>query len=853
MGFEKYYTENPMEKIKAEKQLETKTASFDSVSLADSHLFKPRFVVTREQREVPRLFSDQDIMELQAQDFGPEVLDMEVLQSGAEINRQYALADIEKLYEETPMPEEGLSKEHKMAIIKRRGELAAIRATYQLHTLSASAKLQRDRVIKNLETKDSLKEQLLKSNESLDYVVKTFVSEKEKKRVAKDTKEHLKHFWKFKEALSRDPLMSTKEKARALYNYAKNFASDIEIYKSLYLTEISKGKREVQIEEYIGRFEDLLNYYETGKENPQLLTVLGLRTGSANAEIFGQDSGDMLEKARKKARTIDKHNEKYKRTVELEEDEETAMRARKERVKKHNRSVSKEQQAGLAAADDWLIGVASDSTKRLPFVNRIMKLSARERLFIYHVIETGHLEMPDITDMSISQTTYIPNVGKLKWKMYRVPFRLWEKTGNEGMVSHHWEKLEAALALIGKDEVAKAIDLFANEAEERSELKEQSDQALINGIEDENLRKAAEEAMEARRKRDALLNDTIIAVEECVEALKARDSAWIHWKKKAAIAKEKSDKAIELLNELLFSDNELGERLSVLRYKSSYEEEDVKGELMDHGKYAAGQSLAFMSKLSNVPKLFGEQIAKAGITAEVSGQTAMVGNVKMEGLLNAVNITTGIFATTKGMMGLMAGLKGAKKTIDAVKTGDIDVTDAIFLSAQSLYGIGAAATGVGLGVTSIAYATRVTNSMMTGYTDAIKGMKAGVSKTSMALSGIGLVMNVADYTLQGVHLAHRAVAADRIKKLKKSGALKGDDAKYMDGIMKLDRRNKVKKAMDTTFSTVTNAGTMGSLFLGPAGSLAWAGVSVGLSLANRLSDTCCSREPRGGLRRISSS
>ncbi|MCR5748558.1 MAG: hypothetical protein K6G03_12690 [Lachnospiraceae bacterium] len=728
---------------------------------------------------------------------------------------------------------------------KNREELAAVRATEQVHTLSPQAVKNKEAIVKKTAVRDENALQEIRAeitaegSKTLSESVRGYIDDIKKKMAARKAKQQLKSFWKLKSELAADPLMSAEDKAEVLYNYAKSFRTDIEEYKISYFKNLNGGKREIEIENYLGRFEDLIHYFETEKSNPQLLGVLGLRVGSANREMFGKDDNTVLERAKRRAKEID--DPAYKKITEKKQAEE------KEEFdtwkKDVDSSLSTEQQKAVAEADEWLMSLGIDSVKRLPFINRIMGLSARQRLFMYRIIENDHLEAPSIADMGISQTTYVPNVSKIQWKMYRVPFRLWEKAGKDGVVRHHWEKLEAALQLINKPEISEAVSKYA------SAVKEEKAQEDIDpaDIEDETVRDLVRETKLALNARETQLDKTISAVEEYEEAIKKRDAFWrLRRQTNARIAEDKRQKAIEAVKALYDADKTVEENTAGLKkelnekmpdvFKTDYTAEDTKGEIAGHTMYAASQSIGVLAKLASVPQLFKTEIYTLGKVAEITGKTAMVGNMQLDALLTDVNAITGVFATLSGTLGLLKSLKGIKATHKAIKTGDFAFTDSTLMITKSLTGVVKAGTGMGLGITSIVYADKVANSMMTGSSAQIDNMKTGVTQTKKALAVVGLAVDVADIAVQGKHIYHRVKASQKIEKLKQDGALKGDASKYMDGISKLDTRNKSRQAVATAFSVVNNVGNYAAASAGPAGSLAWAGISVGLSLTAKLSD-----------------
>lgn len=831
----------------------------DNITFESVYFDGNKAIQRKEHHEVPRLFGEKEDGIIL--DKGTGFLSVDEINEHFDLTKPF-------LFEEYEEPDETSTKGIVEDIVRRREQLSPVRDSYQLHTLSTKAKHTRDRVLKSQDEKAVIREEVQKSQKALEQVVDTYDSEKEKKRVAKETKEHLKTFWELKESLTEDPLLSVEEKARVLYNYARTFAEDVKLFKTLYMAGLTKTKREIQMDDLISRFEGLIHYFDTGETNGALLTVMGLRHGTANQRMFEKDNGYVLEKAKQKIKHIDSHNdakaaeiEKKKRDQETDElhkplledyKEQEAMKQQTvqsgerkesaaERIKRLDDSLTKEQLVGVAAADKWLIGLGTHSKKRLPFINRIMSMSARERLFIYRMVETGHLENPNIMDLTISQTDYIPSVKTLSFKLYRVPFRLWEKMGKEGLVSHHWNMLEAAIVAVSGQPVQEMLDVLVEngivkDQEEKKEKKESKETDLLEGIEDEELKKDAENVRKLVEERSSKLDEAIKAAEECEEALRKRDTAWIRKEHKAKVANEKTDIALKALEELMELDQKLDQAVGLIKYMTDYQKEDAKADIKGYGSYATTQALGFLGKCSNIPKLFSEDIVRTSMIAAATNTTAMVGGFQMEGLLNAVNLGTAAFTTAKGALGVCASLKGFKKTLGAMLSGDLAVSDRAFMALQYGYSLGASAVGMGLGITSMAYAQKVTQSMMTGVTDSIKGMKDKTAMTSKILSTAGLAINGADMLIQGKHAIHRGLADYRIHNLKKSGELSGDDKSYMTGIQKLDTRNKVQKATDTAFSVVTNTGNLLAVSAGPVGSLAWAGISVGLSLTNKLSD-----------------
>ncbi len=788
--------------------------------------------------EAPAIFGTEEAMELDKKFFSGENADlfgdMVILQPVEEISRNLVREDLNRY--EGFFNGEGREFED---VQKQKEKIRLIRGSYQLHSLSAQAKLSRDIAVKGIKADALTKKQLMEGDKDLHYVVETFISDEEKSRVALETKEFLEQFWNLKNALSADPVLTAEDKAEYLYNFSKNFAYDVEVYKDLYFSDLSKGERKRDIEMYIDRFESLMTYFhekEQGKKpNGALLTVIGLRLGSAHNDMF-EGSSDVLKRARTRVKRIDDHVKK-KADITPNPPEDLVIKRRD----KLDSTLSKEQLLGVRKADKWLINIGINSKKRLPFINRIMSLSARERLFIYRILETDRLEAPTVSDLAVSQTSYVPDTAAINKQFRRIPWRIWEKLGNEGMVRHHWEKLEAALQLLGHPEVAMGIDRFSEiqdtEASKRAE--ETTLELWKNGTpEEKEMYKKATHILSLSKERNDLMDEAIEALKVCEEKISIRDSAWVHKKSKSDEADKAIENAKDILKKLEYKDYDLsGEVLDIIEIKDKYEldkkyasayESENKADLKEYGMYASSQALTFLAKIGNIPRLFSTE-----------SEVKAIGKDAVEGIFKAGNYAGGVFATLKGVQGIVQSLIAVKKGYDAIMTGDISNWDSAYIIGSSAISLTNSIVATGVGLTNIVFASATAEAFLGSerWSDAIGFMKTGV-KTGVVMTGtLGLISNAADYALQAEHyFRHQRKASKMIDSMIEDETLTGDDKEYMTGISALSIRNKRRKALGTAFSAVTNAGNIAAAFAGPAGSIAWSVTSIGISVANKLTD-----------------
>ena len=733
----------------------------------------------------------------------------------------------------------GMKEKDDSDVMRSRSEsLDSMRSTRQFHTLSSKGALAKKYLLESKKKNEIIENE--RAGDELGRLVGYYLDEDEKRKTLKETKAKLERFWKYKEILEKDNFLSRTEKAKALYNYAKTFAVDVEMYRAIIGKGEAKGKRARNIDNYLSRYDILIRHFEENSDDMKELAFLD--TAEVNIIDLDEDPKEefsrILSNARQKAVRLNKHSE---RRAQREQGVQ-----REYNLGQYDSTLSAKQYEGLSRTDDWLMGLGINSPKRLPFINRVLALSARERLLVYMLVETGRLAKADIADISLSQTGYVPNVTKISFKMYRVPFRLWEKAGKDGVMRHHWEMLESALNIATRPEVSHVINRFGGalqkDKDKESEKENTDIRTEIDKFKDDNLKKLSIDVVNSGEEREGLIETAIEALEAAIKARKTSDSTWWYKKEKKKIAADRAMKnAVTAVENLLEFDKGHNEKLKKLQLATGYTGEssaDVAGELIGDGAAVTSEVLGVVSKLSMVPSLdvLKNDIVTPWQNAQSQGQVAEIYGIRTDDLLTGVNKVAGGATALKSTIGLLASLKGIKKTWKAVTDGNLSGLDRTFIGTRYLYGLGAASTGVWMGHTIMSYASESAKAFLNDKPELVAGMKSNLLKAGVTVSAVGLTMNVADYALQGKHQYHKHQAVKKIRDLKSSGAVRGDDATYLDGITKLDSRNKTKQFINTTFSAVSNAGSLATLFTGPAVALIWGGVSVCLSLANSVTN-----------------
>ena len=751
-----------------------------------------------------------------------------------------------------------------MAVIQESPEVVRMKLAAETHNVSPRAYAVRNHILRQMKLDPITRQSLLQGEKSLHYVVDNFTEHKKRNNVAIYAARRLDDFWKLKESLKGDPVLGAEEKARMLYNLSKGYALSIATYKELYVDSLKDGKRKKDISALIERYYGLIEYFEeknAGREpNPAVLKALGLTDSSAHGQIFGKDA-DVLTKARKQAHFLDQQgSEEY----QVKTEEEAAIEAQE-----LDKGLTYEQSRGVRMIDAYLGNLAATHKDKIPFISKIMSLSARERLFMYQAIERkGHLSAPKLTDAAISQFGYVPDFSRVKSALDRSTFRIWEAMKPDGLMNVHWDKLEAAFALVKDPAIAEAIRGYASFSSDHEEDITKPEpvepaEGPLTEIE-QRVRDSSITIFQQEADRNKCLQDAYQKLVECQEAVEKRDSSWFttRWYRKR-VADEKIDEAVKAMEALKLADRALGltidttfrdadQQLADQKKKEALEKKANSGYTEEASKvksdllYAGAQTTTLLSKISLIPKFYTKEIGTVGT---LEGLNAVVDlkhfqSVDLNGLLTGINITAGALGTMTGVIGAVGALGGIISTYKLLKNPNIAALDKSLAVAKTGKSVLSAAGAIGIGVTNIKFAGKVADVMMNSQTwsTAVGKMKTGLKFTGVALAGAGFAVDAFDIAVQARHEYHRKNALDSFSTVKTKLTARGTDEDlkkdlYITNLEKLDHRNKKRQAVGTGFSLLSNTISMSAALASSAGvGVALAGGALAVSIAGKVTD-----------------
>ncbi len=801
-----------------------------------------------ENAERVRLFSKAEAVSLQtvlAESYTvrDEELDDQELQK-QQYEKNQVLADLLDM-----AVEENLSGYAERRDEQEQGRAEILRRIPEAHILKPVERLERDRVVRTLKMDEITRQHILKSEKTLKEVLDTYTRKEERDKTAKEAKEFLLHFKALKEDLVKDPFLTAYEKAKRLYRIAKPYSGIVAQYKEIYVSGLDKTARMDEIAELIVRFDSLVNLAESGElteygeESKGLFRTLGLLgmhgEKTAHEKLFGENEDrEVLERLKSKARRIDKKQEEERAEISQSE-------------------MNADQLSGVYAIDRWLVGNFQKSGGSAAFLDRILSLPDRERLLMYYLVQKGRLESPDAVDITLSQLTYVPDAEKFKTAASTGKY-----LGFKSVIA--WEKLEAALEIIGHEDIAltvKSLACFAGNAEKnRLEAVQEQDRRqkeLGNKELTEEEKKELEEIgrteaeiSRLETERNRCLKQYLHTLGQCKIAIIERDEAWFHKEKKKKNVEDKAAEAVNALNELKKADYELTEKLSTCYEAYTGNPEvpqlisvDEKGEILNEipsayeekesqmPEFVFAQASSLMAKIDKIPSIWGGSLGGPVATLAGTAGLNMLGGTffTMQGIMGAITGVTGII----GLIGHMqSGLGASDILADVVKMGSTALSGTwgpVSGIMNTLLAVPKAMKSTGMASEALKTATGI-------ITTAVAACAATVNAVKLAADGVEVARDVK-------HIVHLTAAEHRFRKLEKAGSLQGDDAAYADNILKIRNRKEAQKLASDEFSVLLDSASLGvslcTLFALPAAPLivlGWTVLSVGCAVGNKIAN-----------------
>lgn len=386
--------------------------------------------------------------------------------------------------------------------------------------------------------------------------------------------------------------------------------------------------------------------------------------------------------------------------------------------KELDKDLSDEQAAGIQDIDRWMIrnfsngGIAHIEYPQEAFVQKILSLSKRERLYLYFMVETKARKTATVGDMIKSQD-YVPNLAAFKNQMLATKFKV---------VSHftgayvYWHKLtEAMQRLTGQGELLESY-LKGKKAFLDEENQEEEENSIIINTE----QKKNEEKEPAPGSLEALSRDRMDSLKAYYRGLNTLAKAIKENRPQSDIETIKGN-VDQVYQELVESDEKVKKLVESKEYMGDlyFRNSDVVG---------FGDSISGYAKsvVSSAPTIMDYTI---GLVWNVKNWDW---TVAQEGL----EITSGTLGALNTVIGMVGGIIGLYYS--ATASSAIDLTRQITELVTSVAGLG---VGIWGAVESAGQAIQTAHEFMQGLsTNSAAVASTALQKTSVGMAAVGLGM-----------------------------------------------------------------------------------------------------------------
>ncbi len=276
---------------------------------------------------------------------------------------------------------------------------------------------------------DIISEKILFPEEGTGYVQEIVqYSSKEKDYAAKNVGRLLKYYRKYCSRVDEDLIASDEEKIRRKWDALKTCERDILIYLDVKKQESETKNKPLSEEDAFLK-----------QEYNSLKMQMMLRDHAKGKHLEGVFANEEAKRLRKHSQ------QEFGVEVKEEEDKDYSLN--------QDEGLTTSQISAISKIDTWIIrnfrnggymalaGVVSDRTD---IVSKLMAMSRRKRLYIYHLIETRERLEPSADGFVRSQTLYEPDLKAFKDKMIASKLKFYKRFSG-GYI--YWNKLTEAMGI----------------------------------------------------------------------------------------------------------------------------------------------------------------------------------------------------------------------------------------------------------------------------------------------------------------------------------------------------------------------------------------------------------------------
>lgn len=553
-------------------------------------------------------------------------------------------------------------------------------------------------------------------------------------------------------------------------------------------------------------------------------------------------------------------------------------------------TLSAKTMEGVRNIDRWMLRhmheAGMSENDKFAFVSALLKLPARERLYMYFVIEKGHRHKPMTSDVIESQLSYVPDKDRFTKQMKMSKARIFRRMANGSI---YWNKLADVYGQLEyvRPTINKYSKIDQNGTNRTAERRDNIVRAYIEANGGENNAKKKREITDEIYKRNRLLKARDNALLELRDALidfkqkkKISDSAWVNKAKKKSAADRAAAEVHNKLQRLLDKDSQIGVIEKNLRNGNA-------DNINDHVTDASGEAIDeegfdrlgdFAEVGERVVDNIGSPATAAYDTISEMAESALEADTQFLGINNThlahmsiANVSALSVLAISGAINAISSFIELKKNASGMMKGDFVAAGAdlfsqvaaVFESGFSAYKLGAETLG------TLSAATETATKVAEEIKDAAEEMVEAAGETlsnadkivkfaGIGTASLGLLANTAIMINSAVNSSYLNKSGNKLsqKRLNEQNN-RGNNPeseedrknrlrkeKYEDLMIRHQQRVLKEEKIRATVDIVNNAALLGSAFSAGLLTPVLSGVSVGMSLYSTIRASITNRREK---------
>lgn len=526
---------------------------------------------------------------------------------------------------------------------------------------------------------------------------------------------------------------------------------------------------------------------------------------------------------------------------------------------------------GVRDIDRWMLrNMYKAGATKDAFVFSLLSMSARERLYIYYVVENKRRHNPGLADVATSQLNYVPNLDAFKKQIIASGWRFTKRFTGEHI---YWEKLsDASNQLVGiRDKITGYSKIDQNKqplGDEEKINQECLNMERIENLGEQDVARKQEIRQFVGRKNDLTIErnnalvDFIKKLETYKKLQEKSDGAWVWKNSRRSAAMAAAASAQNALRILLNADNALEqhERRGVVPQDNTVVQAGVSAKL--------GEATEGFSKMQYTTEVFGDAYQAASVLQLTNSSNVSYNYMGLnQTILADVNIGSGALSGVTGITTLISFIYGVYafcKSASSLSGADIasnvsKLSSALFATAASGYGT----------YSSITSATAIAQSTLGVADEATKKALGAAGKVATTVgivtSSVAMGANAISMICTGVNMSRCKTATAKLKdKRDMEAQQRSQDEEAGNVETELEKKTRLRKEhfednirrhqeqmnknsmKSSATSFAASACLLGSTFTAaiPPLALAFSGVSIGLSIFNSIREGVRNRRER---------